>query len=504
MSLISILVGGFIERAIVKNRFDQAIMAQTMRGFIAEAIAYHEEYGSWEAAVAAEPFPVFGARFRPANITVFRSEQAASEDQILGPPPQGQLPPGTMAGMAPAGQGMGPPVNVAAGAPQYRVADTEGRIWIGAPQEVRSPPLDQDTLDKAVPLMSDGELIGYGISVDRIVMTDLEEQYLQTMLDSVWISLALVGAGAIPIGIFLGAWLSSPIRKLHQAVVAMQPGAVHQEVPVTSDDELGELTKSFNVMSSEMASFVQIIEEQKEKILETEALRKEGMASFSHELRTPLNNCVAQANAMLDGIRPRDDEQMNLLSNSLDHLTRLVDDLFQLALADVNALDCAEDVVNLAELSREAVEARQPDFSQAGSTLVKDIPGYLDVVGDAKRLRQIIDNLLENCFRYAIDRAEIRVILRPAGNLAELTISDNGPGVPEETLDSLFDRFYRADESRDRKTGGTGLGLSLVKAWAEAQGGTVRAFLSAQGGLGISVCIPLARSGRLDKPRAAG
>eukprot|EP00903_Cladosiphon_okamuranus_P004449 g4447.t1 len=424
-----------------------------------EVLAYYRKYGAWDVAAEQESYFDFIAQNRTTR-------------EPVGP---GGVRPGPgLRGLPPrADDSEGPRLAVrSARPPPFVVTDMEGRIWISGFTHEDGEFLPRRQLKLTIPIMDAGTQIGYALPAQVAIIAETSEEIGIGLQDS-WLYSILIAVGLmIPVGVFMGNRLGTPIKRLHGAVVAMQPGAIHQEVPVTSSDELGELTKSFNIMSSEMASFVQIIEEQKAKIVETEALRKEGMASISHELRTPLSNCVAQANAMLDGVRPMDSEQMGLLSGALDHLTKLVDDLFQLALADVNALDCSEEVVDLANLADETVQARSAEAATQHIQIIRTIPEQLEVVGDAKRLRQIIDNVLENAFRYAGQGAEIKVGLKREAEFGELTVSDNGPGVPLEMLDTIFDRFQRGEVSRDRATGGTGLGLSLVKAWAEAQGGS--------------------------------
>lgn len=483
MSLLTVIIGGISARAIMLDRFDGLVADRAMGGLLNEVADYHQTYGSWDAAVEAEPFFAFAVRNYPMAVGP-ASTQGGQAAPRRGPPPSDRISPQAVRVLQ----------DYDGAAPPILVTDNDGIVRVPTPLISIGEVMPVRSLKNAVPIMSGGIQIGYALSSQRVALSNLEIQYLSALKDALWLSFLWIAAIAIPTGFLLGRRLTAPIKNLSNAVMAMQPGSIHQEVQVTSNDELGQLSQRFNAMSSEMASFVRIIEEQKAKIIETEALRKEGMASVSHELRTPLNSAVAQASAMIDGIRPIDSEQVTLLSSSLDHLTKLVDDMFQLALADVNALECARDIVDIATLTSETVDARYADFTKMGSDLTTEIPVKLEVMGDAKRLRQIIDNLLENCFRYANPGKNISVSLKQVADFAELTVLDSGPGVPKETLGSLFDRFYRVDPSRNRNTGGTGLGLSLVKAWAEAQGGSTSAFLSSEGGLGIKVYIGLAKA----------
>lgn len=237
--------------------------------------------------------------------------------------------------------------------------------------------------------------------------------------------------------------------------------------------------------------FVFIIERQQQELEKKEAMLRDTMASASHELRTPLATLVAQIEAMRDGIRPLDQQQLTLLSHSVDHFNDLVSDLYLLSLADVSALFCNKTLTRLDKILHEAVDSVRSKLADHNLLVEIKRESLIEINGDAKRLRQIIDNLLENCYRYCSPGGKITIKIKQHAFRVELSITDTGPGVSDAELPLLFNRFYRVDQSRSREKGGTGLGLSLVKALAEAHGGHVKAFHAAEGGLGISVTLPL-------------
>lgn len=239
------------------------------------------------------------------------------------------------------------------------------------------------------------------------------------------------------------------------------------------------------------AIFLHIIERQQQEVEKKEIQRRDSMASASHELRTPLATLMAQIEAMRDGVRPLDQEQLTSVSHSVDHLTGLVSDLYLLSLADVSALSFNKGPQRLDEILDEAVANAQSKLADQNLSIVTSNNTPVVVIGDAKRLRQIIDNLLQNCFRYTTLGGEVKLTIKQHDASAELIVTDTGPGVSDDVLALLFDRFYRVDKSRSRKKGGTGLGLSLVKALTETHGGQVKAFHAPEGGLGISVTLPL-------------
>ena len=238
------------------------------------------------------------------------------------------------------------------------------------------------------------------------------------------------------------------------------------------------------------AIFVLIIEQQQQELELKELQRRDSMASASHELRTPIATMMAQIEAMRDGIRPLDQQQMASLSRSVDHLTNLVDDLSVLSLADVRALSLVWQKVNLSEIAGEAVSSAKSKLVKSGLSMELQLEETALVNGDPRRLRQIVDNLIGNCCRYATSGGMVKIAIRIHNDEVELCVEDSGPGVSDDQLDHLFERFYRVDKSRSRKKGGSGLGLSLVKVITEAHRGRVTALKSPQGGLSITVALP--------------
>jgi two-component system sensor histidine kinase BaeS len=218
------------------------------------------------------------------------------------------------------------------------------------------------------------------------------------------------------------------------------------------------------------------------------------MADISHELRTPLALLRAEIEAMQDGIRASDEAQLNKLHHSVMQFSRLVDDLYDLALADAGALSYHKAPLNLAEVLIESAASAEHRISQKGLKLRLEIADRLPVFGDARRLRQVADNLLKNSRRYTDSGGEIRLSAWRAGRQVYFKIEDSAPGVAQETLARLFDRFYRAEESRSRAGGGAGLGLAICRNIVEAHQGSISAKVSPLGGLQIVVSLPMDKS----------
>lgn len=251
------------------------------------------------------------------------------------------------------------------------------------------------------------------------------------------------------------------------------------------------VTATLLITSIFSAIFVRVIISQQRQLAKIEEQRRDSMTSASHELRTPLALLVAKIQAMREGVRPLNQEQLTSLYLSVKHMSDLVDDLYTLTLADGSSLSFNKGLERLDEIVADAVTAARDKLAEHGLVLKSTIEAPLLVNGDAKHLRQIIENLLGNCYRYATPGGEVTVMLERMRGRAVLTVSDSGPGVSDEALPHLFERFYRVDRSRSREKGGTGLGLSLVKVLVEVHGGTVEAFQSEAGGLGIRIHLPL-------------
>lgn len=456
ISILSIALGGLSSRLVLSYRFQDVVKVRSTEEFSRDVQGYYVSHGSsFEQAYLEESWESHKAVL---NQTRLRQSDEAEENT---------------------------------NAAHFIATNLNGKVWIPNGSFSVGDMVSTEDLQDAIPIMNNGSPIGYVVVEGQLVLSGSEAQYLTDLINSLWFSFFLVALVAVPLGILLGKRLTHPINNLNSAIRAMRPKTMHQSVPITSNDEIGMLSQSFNQMSAELATFVDVTEQQQEKIAETEAIRRQGLVSISHELRTPVYRLVAQAYAMLDGIRALDREEMVKLADSLDHLSELVNDLHQLALSDVQAFSCDIKATDFSNLIHKAIEARKEVFAKKKLTLNTSIPDHFMIDADPTRLRQIIENLLSNCIRYTNPQGEINVELTTSEKFAELIVSDSGPGVPAENLKSLFDRFYREESSRSRATGGTGLGLSLVKTCAEMHGGNVEAFLSKQGGLGIHVRIPL-------------
>lgn len=272
----------------------------------------------------------------------------------------------------------------------------------------------------------------------------------------------------------LSRYLVNPVRRISVAMDALMRRDYARRVPVTSSDELGELARDFNAMA-------QTLEEQDRQ-------QRRWLADISHELRTPLGVMKGELEAVEDGVLPLDEARARSLGEEVNQLTRLVDDLHQLAITQVSHLRYEWQALELAKFLEQMAARLLPMLQQAKLAWVLDAPeGHMWIRADAQRLEQLVMNLAQNSIRYTDPGGAVRVTLRRLGGGIELVWEDSAPGVDERDLAHLFDRFYRVEKSRQRALGGSGLGLAIVANIAEAHGAGLNAETSPLGGLKINL-----------------
>jgi len=329
------------------------------------------------------------------------------------------------------------------------------------------------------PLALDGRTVGYlGARTLRRVPSGLEELFAARQRRSfLFASLALLPVSA------LLAWLLTtrivrPLDRLNAAVARIGDGDFAMRLPEERRDELGELSGRVNRLAAALESNL--------------GARRRWLAEISHELRTPVAVLQAELEAMQDGVSPVDEAALASLHGETVRLSRLIDDLRDLTLADAGALDYRFERIDLGAPVAERLEPARARLAEAGIELVLDDGGPVFVDADDQRLAQLMDNLLQNSLRYTDADGRLEVHTTRRENLALLRWEDSAPGVPETDLPRLFDPLYRVDDSRRRETGGSGLGLAIVGKIADAHGGRMRAAASPLSGLCIELELPLA------------
>jgi two-component system sensor histidine kinase BaeS len=344
-------------------------------------------------------------------------------------------------------------------------------------RHLAGPRVDTAETRSLAPVESRGEIVAWvGFAPMRSVTSPEARGFLRRQRWILTASLAVGLSLAAALAFVLSRHLSRPVQQLDATVLELTQGDYASRAEVASRDELGRLARNVNQLA--------------ETLEESRSTRRRWIADIAHELRTPVAILKGELEALADGIRPPDEGSAASLREEVDHLASLVDDLQALAMSDSGELKLRPAALDLSELVRDTVAPFEERLAGRRIHLQMHLEPSLAVTADRQRIRQLVHNLMENESRYAEPGATMKVQLVGASATARLLIEDSGPGVDDEQLASLFDRFYRGEGSRSRATGGSGLGLSICRSIAEAHGGTIRAEHSPLGGLRITVELP--------------
>ena len=361
------------------------------------------------------------------------------------------------------------------------VVQTDGTIAAGA-GIIEQLTLNPDQLENAIPLAVNNQTVGYLYSQTGFYMPDqsMEEEIL-TRLDSALRNAALIsGAVALTMSFLLAYFLSRPIQHLTIAAARMAKGDLSQRVETRGPQELASLGNTFNHMA--------------ESLEQAESARKAMTADIAHELRTPLAVQRANLEALQDGIYDLIPDNLIPLLEQNQLLTRLVEDLRTLALAEAGQLALQRTPGDLAALITGLINRFQAQAVQQNTSIRNFLPtDCFPVIVDQLRIEQILTNLMQNALRYASDGGTIDIRMLCEENFQTVSIRDSGPGIPEESLPHLFERFYRADAARSREQGGTGLGLAIARQLAEAHGGSLSAENHPEGGAIFTLQLPVTK-----------
>ncbi len=267
---------------------------------------------------------------------------------------------------------------------------------------------------------------------------------------------------------------SKPLAAVIYAARQVTNGKLDTRISSEGPQDMRSLSDSFNEMASSLER--------------NDRERREMFADIAHELRTPLSVIRGRLEGIVDGIYSADGSQVSLALEQTYLLERLVDDLRLLTLAEMRQLHFEKKSVDLAQLSRHTIDMFSAEAQEKNISLsLEKGRGNYNVQLDPQRMEQVVGNLIGNSLRYIPDGSKIWLSLEETSDTVKLSINDNGPGVAEEELPFLFDRFWRKDKSRARSAGGTGLGLAIAKQLIEAQGGTIHASNLSESGLQVII-----------------
>jgi two-component system sensor histidine kinase BaeS len=284
---------------------------------------------------------------------------------------------------------------------------------------------------------------------------------------------------AMLIAMPLAAHFVKPIKLLTAAMSKLTLGDYQQRIDLKRKDEFARLTRDFNELAATLE--------------QNEQARKRWLADISHELRTPVAILKGEMEAMLDGIRPLSLERIQSSSEEIVQLEQLLDDLHELTRNDLGSMHYRKDSVDLIALLSEVAAQYHTLLLESGIEVkFAVLPEVAIIFADVKRLKQLLGNIITNTIKYAIEGNTLKITLELSQDAKEyhLRIEDNGLGVDQNNLPHLFEYLFRVEDSRNRETGGSGLGLSICKKIVEAHHGKISAFASDLGGLGILIVLP--------------
>ena len=331
------------------------------------------------------------------------------------------------------------------------------------------------------PIARDNRVVGYLAITPRRQLLESVEQVFARQQDR---NFAIIAAGMVLmsglLAIGIAAWLTRPIKALAAGTRQLTRGHFDQSISVSGRHELAQLARDFNSLAVHLAA--------------SQRARRQWIADIAHELRTPLTVLRGEIEALLDGVRPLSTGNIRSLASEIEQLARLVNDLYELSLSDLGALEYRKQPLDPGENLAAVLEANTQTLEAAAIDLDFSCEAGARVSADPQRLAQLWHNLLQNSLRYTDAPGRLQIRVGSGAGAVEVNWQDSAPGVADSDLPHLTERLYRVDSARSRAEGGSGLGLAIAAAVVAAHGGSISAFHAELGGLGWKITLPLEAS----------
>jgi len=305
-----------------------------------------------------------------------------------------------------------------------------------------------------------------------------EEQFIMSLKHSLLLAgggMLLIGAG---VSYYLARSIATPVIDLNRAVNAVASGNLDTNVTVERQDEVGQLAMAFNIMTAKLKS--------------NTVLRQRFLAGIAHELRTPLTILKANLEGIADGVILPDVEQMNSLTEEVDRLTKMVGEIRDISLLEAGQLQPEFVLLDITGLLRQVVGKSRPLASEKNINLhIKTNDSLPAVWADRDMVNQTVYNLVLNAIKYTPEGGQVTIVADAENGMMEIKVMDTGIGIAEGDIEHVFDYFYRVDSARTKASGGTGLGLALVKQIVLAHGGKIKAESKLGKGSIFTVRLPI-------------
>ncbi len=329
------------------------------------------------------------------------------------------------------------------------------------------------------PLLLNDKVVGYiSLNPTTEIRDELDLSFTKHLIRTIQYS----ALGVLIISLFMAYWLARqfvvPIKKLAVGTRELAAGNFTTRFSVDSKDELGQLAHESNILATTLES--------------NEASRKQWIADISHELRTPLTVLRGEIEAIKDGVHALSPKLIDSLYAEILHIQTLVNDLYELSLSDVGALSYKKSDTNVCTVLNEAIDFYTDEFESRKIEIrfENKFTSEISIFADANRLHQLFSNLLANSLRYTDAGGVLAIELSNDAEEVKIDFYDSGPSVAPQDMPKLFERLYRVEDSRNRKKGGAGLGLSICQNIVVAHQGSIKASQSKLGGLHIHIVLP--------------
>ncbi|BCZ44401.1 two-component sensor histidine kinase [Clostridium gelidum] len=329
------------------------------------------------------------------------------------------------------------------------------------------------------PLITDNKesgtiIIGYfGTSY----LSSASISFISTLNHSFMVSAVIALIFGFIISIILSKQISKPLAKITETANKMRYGDLNVRATVnTNTKEIDELSNSINYLAETLNS--------------QEMLRKRLTSDMAHELRTPLTTLKTHVEAFIDGIWEPTTERFETFNEEIERLTKMVDNLRDLAKLEQSNISLNKSKINISIELEKIIDTFKPLYIKENYELISTITPEITAIMDKDKFKQIINNLLSNSYKYLNPNGKVEVILREKNQNIIIKVSDNGIGIPEKDMTYIFERFYRSDLSRNKNTGGSGIGLTITKAFVEAHGGKIYLESKINDGTTVTVEFP--------------